>query len=84
MNDLELIFSMLGEAATTEITKVEHPLGFDKNRHVSRRGGRIAGEAREKLEKETGKKVAAPTNYLTETQKVKKRKKSRTCDTDPE
>jgi DNA-damage-inducible protein D len=46
MNDLELIFSMLGEAATTEITKVEHPLGFDKNRNVSRRGGRIAGGAK--------------------------------------
>jgi len=75
MNDLELIFSMLGEASTTEITKVEHPLGFDENRHVSRRGGRIAGGAREKLEKETGKKVVSSTNYLTETQKVKKLKK---------
>jgi hypothetical protein len=75
MNDLELIFSMLGEAATTEITKVEHPLGFDENRQVSKRGGRIAGGAREKLEKETGKKVVSPTNYLTETQKVKKLKK---------
>jgi len=75
MTDLELIFSMLGEAATTEITKVEHPLGFEKNRHVSRRGGRIAGGAREKLEKETGKKVVSPTNYLTETQKSKKLKK---------
>jgi DNA-damage-inducible protein D len=75
MNDLELIFSMLGEAATTEITKVEHPLGFDENRHVSKRGGRIAGGAREKLEKETGKKVVSPTNYLTEPQKAKKLKK---------
>ena len=75
MNDLELIFSMLGEAATTEITKVEHPLGFDKNRNVSRRGGRIAGGAREKLEKETGKKVVSPGNYLAETQKAKKLKK---------
>jgi DNA-damage-inducible protein D len=75
MTDLELIFSMLGEAATTEITEVEHPLGFDKNRQVSRRGGRIAGGAREKLEKETGKKVVSPTNYLTETQKAKKLKK---------
>jgi DNA-damage-inducible protein D len=72
MNDLELIFSMLGEAATTEIAKVEHPHGFDKNRQVSRRGGRIAGGAREKLEKETGKKVVSSTNYLTETQKAKK------------
>jgi len=75
MNDLELIFSMLGEAATTEITKVEHPLGFDKNRQVSKRGGRIAGGAREKLEKETGKKVVSPDNYISETQKSKKLKK---------
>jgi DNA-damage-inducible protein D len=75
MNDLELIFSMLGEAATTEITKVERPLGFEENRHVSRRGGRIAGGAREKLEKETGKKVVSPGNYLAETQKTKKLKK---------
>jgi DNA-damage-inducible protein D len=74
MNDLELIFSMLGEAATTEITKVERPLGFEENRHVSR-GGRIAGGAREKLEKETGKKVVSPGNYLAETQKTKKLKK---------
>jgi DNA-damage-inducible protein D len=75
MNDLELIFSMLGEVATTEITKVERPLGFEENRHVSRRGGRIAGGAREKLEKETGKKVVSPGNYLAETQKTKKLKK---------
>ena len=75
MNDLELIFSMLGEAATSEITRVEHPLGFERNRQVSERGGRIAGGAREKLEKETGKKVVSPTNYLTETQKIKKLKK---------
>jgi DNA-damage-inducible protein D len=75
MTDLELIFSMLGEAATTEITKVEHPLGFENNRQVSKRGGRIAGGAREKLEKETGKKVVSSDNYLSETQKMKKLKK---------
>lgn len=75
MTDLELIFSMLGEAATTEITKVEDPLGFDQNREVSKRGGRIAGGAREKLEKETGKKVVSPNNYLSENQKSRKLKK---------
>jgi DNA-damage-inducible protein D len=61
--------------ATTEITRVEDPLGFDHNREVSKRGGRIAGGAREKLEKETGEKVVSPTNYLNETQKAKKLKK---------
>ncbi len=64
MNDLELLFSQLGEAATTEITKTEHPQGFEKNRHVSKRGGKIAGDARKKLEIETGRKIVTQENYL--------------------
>jgi len=64
MSDLELLFSQLGEAATTEITKIEHPRGFEKNKQVSRRGGKIAGDARSNLEKETGKKVITSQNYL--------------------
>jgi len=64
MDDLELIFSMLGEAATTEITKVEEPDGFKENKKVSKRGGSVAGFAREKMEKETGKKVVNKNNYL--------------------
>jgi DNA-damage-inducible protein D len=64
MNDLELIFSMLSEAATTEITNVEHPQGLHENKKVSKRGGNVAKEARVKLEKETGKKVINKTNYL--------------------
>jgi prophage antirepressor-like protein len=64
MNDLELLFSQLGEAATTEITKVENPMGLTKNKLVSKRGGSIAGGARQKLEQETGKKVTTPKNYL--------------------
>lgn len=64
MTDLELIFSMLGEAATTQITKVEHPVGFEKNRKVSKRGGNVAGVARKKLEKESSKKVVSAENYL--------------------
>ncbi len=64
MTDLELLFSMLGEASTTEITKSEHPQGFGENKNVSRRGGKIAGDAREKLEKETGRKVVSRSNYL--------------------
>lgn len=71
MNDLELLFSQLGEAATTEITKVEHPKGFIKNKLVSKRGGRIAGGAREKLEEETGRKVITTRNYLIKTYKKK-------------
>jgi len=64
MHDLELIFSMLGEAATTEITNVEHPEGFHENKKVSIRGGNVAKEARVKLETETGKKVVSKKNYL--------------------
>jgi hypothetical protein len=73
MTDLELIFSMLGEAATTEITRVKNAQGFDENKTAARKGGRIAGDAREKLEKETRKKVVTPENYLKISQKEKKR-----------
>jgi hypothetical protein len=64
MNDLELIFSMLGEAATTEITKAQDAEGFVQNRAAARKGGRIAGDARENLEKETKKMVVSKENYL--------------------
>jgi methylphosphotriester-DNA--protein-cysteine methyltransferase len=72
MTDLELIFSMLGEAATTEITRTKDAQGFDENRTAARKGGRIAGNARQDLEKETGKKVVTSENYLKLTQKAKK------------
>jgi len=57
MTDLELIFSMLGEAATTEIARKQDAQGFAKNKGAARKGGRIAGDARKKLEAETGDKV---------------------------
>jgi DNA-damage-inducible protein D len=64
MTDLELIFSMLGEASTTQITRVEHPDGFIENKIVARRGGNVAGLARKKLEQETNRKVITSENYL--------------------
>ncbi|MBF0386624.1 MAG: Bro-N domain-containing protein [Candidatus Omnitrophica bacterium] len=64
MTDLELIFSMLGEASTTQITKVEHPEGFVANKAVALRGGGVAGVARKKLEQETGQKVVSKINYI--------------------
>ena len=64
MSDLELLFSMLGEASTTAITKTEHPKGFVENKKVSRRGGKIAGDARVNLEKEIGQSVVTPINFL--------------------
>lgn len=72
MTDLEQLFSQLGEAATTEITKTEHPQGFDENKHVSKRGGKIAGDARKKLQEETGKDVITKTNYLPKKKSIKK------------
>ena len=71
MNDLELLFSQLGEAATTEITKTDHPQGFKKNKQVSKRGGKIAGDARSNLERETGRKVITSQNYLLKRQNKK-------------
>jgi DNA-damage-inducible protein D len=46
MTDLELIFSMLGEKVTTEISKKEKPDTFHKNKKVAKRGGSVAGKAR--------------------------------------
>jgi hypothetical protein len=64
MNDLELIFSMLGEAATTEITRSKEPKGFNEHKETARAGGSVAGKAREDLEKRTGKRVVSKKNYL--------------------
>ena len=64
MNDLELIFSMLGEASTTEIAKNKNAQGFHENKTAAQKGGRIAGGARKKLESESGKKITTTKNYL--------------------
>ncbi|MBI5619345.1 Bro-N domain-containing protein [Candidatus Gottesmanbacteria bacterium] len=64
MDDLELIFTMLGEASTTRITKARNARGFPENKHVARQGGRIAGNARRELEKKSGQKVTTRRNYL--------------------
>ena len=71
MNDLELIFSMLGERATTEITKTDDSQGFDKLQSDAQEGGKIAGNARKALEKKTGKKVVSDENYLNAPQNKK-------------
>ena len=71
MSDLELIFSMLGEASTTAIVKTRNPKGFVENQIVARQGGSVAGKARLDLEVKTGEKVVSPENYLPESQKDK-------------
>jgi len=72
MTDLELIFSMLGEAATTEITRVDDATGFQENKRAAHKGGEVAGKARKDLERKTRKKVVSPENYLAVPQKNRK------------
>lgn len=68
MNDFELIFSMLGEASTTEIAKNRNTKGFIQNKVAAKKGGTIDGEARLKLEKESGKKITTKHNYLSQSE----------------
>ncbi|MBI1821580.1 MAG: Bro-N domain-containing protein [Nitrospirae bacterium] len=64
MDDLELIFNMLGERVTTEISQQEKPDTFVKNKKVAERGGSVAGNARKQTEKEIGRSVVSQKNYL--------------------
>lgn len=64
MNDLELIFTMLGEAATTEITRKKDAKGIVQNKQAAREGGAIAGNARRELESKSGTKVVTKENFL--------------------
>jgi DNA-damage-inducible protein D len=77
MNDLELIFSMLGEASTTEIVKKKNPIGFAENKKTANQGGKIAGDARKALELQTGENVVSSKNYLPEVKKNKVLKKGK-------
>ena len=77
MNDLELIFSMLGEAATTEITRTRDAQGFPASKQAAHAGGAVAGNARRELEKKSGRKVVSRENYLALTQSAKKAKQLR-------
>ncbi len=63
MTDLELIFTMLGEASTTEIARNTDARGFPKNKQAAREGGKVAGNARKELEKKSGRSVSTPENY---------------------
>ena len=64
MTDLELIFTMLGERVTTEISQQKNPESFDDNKKVARRGGKVAGVARKETEKELGHTIISSQNYL--------------------
>jgi hypothetical protein len=64
MDDLELIFTMLGERVTTEISQKEKPETFVKSKKVAKRGGNVAGTARKETEKELGRSIVSHENYL--------------------
>ena len=64
MSDLELIFTMLGERVTTEISQKEKPDTFIENKQVAQRGGNVAGVAREQAEKELGRSIVSNQNFL--------------------
>jgi hypothetical protein len=64
MTDLELIFSMLGEASTTEIARNTDAQGFAENKKAAKDGGKIAGDARHALEKKSGTPVISQQNYI--------------------
>ncbi len=75
MTDLELIFTMLGERVTTEISQNEKPEGMFENQKVAKRGGDVAGNARKNTEKEIGRSVISDENYLPEKNKSLPNKK---------
>jgi hypothetical protein len=70
MDDLELIFTMLGERSTTEIHRTEDSRGISKLKSDAKAGGDIAGGARRKLEKKLGRSVVSKNNF----KKLKNRK----------
>ena len=72
MNDLELIFNMLGEASTTKIARNKDALGFDENKNAAKEGGTVAGVARKELELRSGEKVVTQENYLDEPETKKR------------
>ena len=73
MTDLELIFTMLGEASTTEIARNKDAQGYDENLDAAGEGGAVAGSARKDLERKSGKRVSTRENFK-EIPEAKKRK----------
>lgn len=75
IDDLELIFSMLGEASTTRIAKAKDTKGFEENKTAAKDGGEVAGNARKELELKTGESVLSEENFLDIPEKIKKKRK---------
>lgn len=62
MTTTELVLNMLAETSTTDISKAEQPQTFSENQQIARRGGKVAGIARQALEAETGTSVITSLN----------------------
>lgn len=72
MSEAELIFTALAELSTRQIAETERAEGYNPNKIAARKGGRISGNARQQLEKQTGKKVVSRENYLKPGEEVKR------------
>jgi len=72
MNDLELIFAMLGEASTTRIARNKDAQGFAENKGAAKEGGAVAGVARKELERRSSEKISTSENYLETPEKQKR------------
>mgnify|MGYP001568673822 CR=1 FL=1 len=77
MDELELIFGMLGEKVTTEITVNKNAEGFVECAIASRQGGEVAGNARKEAEKKIGRSIVSEENYLSLDEKIKKKKRKK-------
>ena len=75
MDDLELIFNMLGEASTTKIARAKDAKGLEENKTAAKQGGEVAGNARKELEEKTGESVVSENNFLDIPEKLKKKRK---------
>lgn len=62
MTNIELVLNMLAEVTTTELSQKEKPVTFNENKDIAKRGGKFAGETRERYEKEMGRKIISPAN----------------------
>ena len=62
MTNIELVLNMLAEVTTTELSQKEKPVTFNENKEIAKRGGKFAGETRERYEKEMGRKIISPAN----------------------
>ena len=75
MSEAELIFTALAELSTRQIAEAENSTGMEENKKSAKRGGKIAKDARKKLELETGKKVVTDSNFLPHKQPKQIKKK---------